>query len=164
MALSSGSIAFTGFNADGNDNIAFVALVDIAIGETIEEMRDRLSKELHILVVMISDAWGGLEQTALGDVRLLMHSGFNVTLLVRERSPMTCEAATAAFSSSPSSARGISSTLYPASTSVSRAAGWMFSRRVMRMRSRGNDVGAVMRRSSGVGGGGATTVAPRSPT
>ena len=35
MALSSGSIAFTGFNADGNDNIAFVALVDIAVGETI---------------------------------------------------------------------------------------------------------------------------------
>jgi hypothetical protein len=35
MALVSGNIAFVGFNADGNDNIAFVALVDIAIGETI---------------------------------------------------------------------------------------------------------------------------------
>lgn len=57
-------------------------------GETIEELRDKLSKELHVLVVMISDAWGGLEQTALGDVRLLMQNGFRVTLLVRERSPI----------------------------------------------------------------------------
>lgn len=58
------------------------------IGETIEELRDRLAKELHVLVVMISDAWGGLEQTALSDVRLLMQNGFRVTLLVRERSPI----------------------------------------------------------------------------
>jgi len=57
-------------------------------GETIEDLRDKLSKELHVLVVMISDAWGGLEQTALGDVRLLMQTGFNVTLLVRESSPI----------------------------------------------------------------------------
>ena len=35
MALASGNIAFVGFNADGNDNIAFVALVDISAGETI---------------------------------------------------------------------------------------------------------------------------------
>ncbi|QEL24949.1 hypothetical protein FQV39_21910 [Bosea sp. F3-2] len=35
MALSKGSIAFVGFNADGNDNIAFVALTDIPAGETI---------------------------------------------------------------------------------------------------------------------------------
>jgi predicted extracellular nuclease len=35
MALAAGNIAFVGFNADGNDNIAFVALVDISIGETI---------------------------------------------------------------------------------------------------------------------------------
>ncbi len=35
MALNAGDIAFVGFNGDGNDNIAFVALVDIAIGETI---------------------------------------------------------------------------------------------------------------------------------
>lgn len=56
--------------------------------ETIEEIRDRLSKELHVLVVMISDAWGGLEQTALGDVRLLMQQGFRVTLLVKQDSPI----------------------------------------------------------------------------
>lgn len=35
MALAAGNIAFVGFNADGNDNIAFVALVDISAGETI---------------------------------------------------------------------------------------------------------------------------------
>ena len=35
MALAAGNIAFVGFNADGNDNIAFVALVDISVGETI---------------------------------------------------------------------------------------------------------------------------------
>ncbi len=35
MALSAGNIAFVGFNADGNDNIAFVALVDINPGEVI---------------------------------------------------------------------------------------------------------------------------------
>lgn len=57
-------------------------------GETIEELRDKLSKELQVLVIMVSDAWGGLEQTALGDVRLLMQTGFHVTLLVRENSPI----------------------------------------------------------------------------
>ena len=56
--------------------------------ETFEELRDRLSRELHVLVVMISRAWGGLEQTALADVRLLMKSGLRVTLLVRENSPI----------------------------------------------------------------------------
>lgn len=35
MALSAGNIAFVGFNADGNDNIAFVALVDINPNEVI---------------------------------------------------------------------------------------------------------------------------------
>jgi len=35
VALAPGDIAFTGFNADGNDNIAFVALVDINAGTTI---------------------------------------------------------------------------------------------------------------------------------
>jgi len=35
MALSAGNIAFVGFNADGNDNIAFVALVNINPGEVI---------------------------------------------------------------------------------------------------------------------------------
>jgi D-inositol-3-phosphate glycosyltransferase len=60
--------------------------------ENIEEIRDRLSDELHVLVVMISDAWGGLEQTALRDVRLLLQTGFRVCLLVREGSPIdrTC--------------------------------------------------------------------------
>ncbi len=33
MAISRGGIAFVGYNADGNDNIAFVALQDIASGE-----------------------------------------------------------------------------------------------------------------------------------
>ncbi|MDX2211883.1 MAG: DUF3616 domain-containing protein [Oculatellaceae cyanobacterium bins.114] len=35
MPLNAGDIAFVGFNADGNDNIAFVALTDINIGEVI---------------------------------------------------------------------------------------------------------------------------------
>ncbi|MTJ14179.1 hypothetical protein FJR11_16645 [Anabaena sp. UHCC 0187] len=35
MALTAGNIAFVGFNADGNDNIAFVALVNINPGEVI---------------------------------------------------------------------------------------------------------------------------------
>ncbi|MFM7408626.1 MAG: beta strand repeat-containing protein [Cuspidothrix sp.] len=35
MALTAGNIAFVGFNADGNDDFAFVAIVDINIGETI---------------------------------------------------------------------------------------------------------------------------------
>ncbi|MBD2500053.1 choice-of-anchor I family protein [Anabaena azotica] len=35
MALTIGSIAFVGFNADGNDNIAFVALTDINPGEVL---------------------------------------------------------------------------------------------------------------------------------
>lgn len=56
--------------------------------DSIEEIRDRLVGELHILVVMISNAWGGLEQTALNDVRLLMKNGFKVSLLVREDSPI----------------------------------------------------------------------------
>ena len=35
MPLAAGSIAFVGYNADGNDNLAFVALEEIAAGETI---------------------------------------------------------------------------------------------------------------------------------
>ena len=35
MALGPGSIAFTGFNSDGNDNLAFVALEEIASGTVI---------------------------------------------------------------------------------------------------------------------------------
>ncbi|MDB9309593.1 choice-of-anchor I family protein [Aphanizomenon sp. CS-733/32] len=35
MALTTGNIAFVGYNADGNDNIAFVALVDINPNEVI---------------------------------------------------------------------------------------------------------------------------------
>ena len=35
MALGPGSIAFTGFNADGNDNLSFVVLEEIASGTTI---------------------------------------------------------------------------------------------------------------------------------
>lgn len=58
------------------------------IDETIEDLRNRLSAELHVLVVMISNAWGGLEQTALADVRLLMQNGLRVTLLVKENSPI----------------------------------------------------------------------------
>jgi len=58
------------------------------MNETFEEIRDRLSGELHVLVVMISSAWGGLEQTALADVRLLMQTGMRVSMLVREGSPI----------------------------------------------------------------------------
>ena len=35
MALTAGSIAFTGFNGDGNDNLSFVALADIPQGTVI---------------------------------------------------------------------------------------------------------------------------------
>jgi len=35
MSLSAGSIAFTGFNGDGNDNLSFVALTDIPQGTVI---------------------------------------------------------------------------------------------------------------------------------
>ncbi|MCU0571319.1 MAG: hypothetical protein MUF49_32725, partial [Oculatellaceae cyanobacterium Prado106] len=35
MPLSAGSIAFVGFNSDGNDDLAFVALVDIPVGEVV---------------------------------------------------------------------------------------------------------------------------------
>ena len=35
MALAAGNIAFVGFNADGNDNLSFVALVDINPNEVI---------------------------------------------------------------------------------------------------------------------------------
>ncbi|MEB3337699.1 MAG: choice-of-anchor I family protein [Leptolyngbyaceae bacterium] len=35
MPLAAGNIAFVGFNADGNDNLAFVALVDINAGDVI---------------------------------------------------------------------------------------------------------------------------------
>lgn len=56
--------------------------------ETIEELRDRLASELHVLIVMISNAWGGLEQTALNDARLLTQNGFRVTMLVKENSPV----------------------------------------------------------------------------
>ena len=56
--------------------------------DTIEELRDWLTEELHVLVIMISNAWGGLEQVALNDVRMLMQSGFKVTFLVQEGSPI----------------------------------------------------------------------------
>ncbi len=35
MALTAGSIAFTGYNGDGNDNLSFVALTDIPQGTVI---------------------------------------------------------------------------------------------------------------------------------
>jgi uncharacterized protein len=35
MALGPGSIAFVGFNGDGNDNLAFVVLEEIALGTEI---------------------------------------------------------------------------------------------------------------------------------
>lgn len=35
MALGPGSIAFVGFNADGSDNVAFVALEDLPPGTVI---------------------------------------------------------------------------------------------------------------------------------
>ena len=35
MALAPGSIAFIGFNADGNDSLAFVALATLPAGTTI---------------------------------------------------------------------------------------------------------------------------------
>ena len=56
--------------------------------DVFEELRDRLAEQLHILVIMISDAWGGLEMTALADTRMLVKQGFRVSFLVREGSPI----------------------------------------------------------------------------
>lgn len=55
---------------------------------TISEMIQRLSTEVSILVVVLSDAWGGLEQTALNDAKLLQASGLRVTLLAKKDSPI----------------------------------------------------------------------------
>jgi glycosyltransferase involved in cell wall biosynthesis len=58
------------------------------VAQSFEEIAERLRPELHVLVVLLSEAWGGLEQTALNDVRLLMQQGIRVTLLIRARSPI----------------------------------------------------------------------------
>lgn len=56
--------------------------------ETISELVDRLPTELTVMMVVISDAWGGLEQTALNDAKLLQASGIQVLLLARTDSPI----------------------------------------------------------------------------
>lgn len=56
--------------------------------ESIEEYRSRYGQELHILIVVISSAWGGLEQTALGDASQLTQQGFKVIMLVRKGTPV----------------------------------------------------------------------------
>ncbi|NUM87924.1 MAG: glycosyltransferase family 4 protein, partial [Bdellovibrionales bacterium] len=56
--------------------------------ETLEELRDHLSGHLHVLVVLLSDSWGGLEQTALADTRRLVKNGMKVSFLVRDGSPV----------------------------------------------------------------------------
>ncbi len=56
--------------------------------ESIEELRDRLTSELHVLMVMISNSWSGLEQTALADTSILVQNGLKVTVLIREGSPI----------------------------------------------------------------------------
>ncbi len=56
--------------------------------ETISNLIDRLPRELSVLMVVISDAWGGLEQTALNDAKLLQASGIDVLLLARSDSPV----------------------------------------------------------------------------
>lgn len=56
--------------------------------EHAEELRARLLPGLKILKVVISEAWGGLEQTAFADARALAREGFSVTLLVKQDSPI----------------------------------------------------------------------------
>lgn len=56
--------------------------------ETISDLIERLPPELSVLMVVISDAWGGLEQTALNDAKLLQASGINVLMLARPDSPI----------------------------------------------------------------------------
>lgn len=56
--------------------------------ETIEEYRTRYAGELRILIVLLSDAWGGLEQTALSDASLLTRQGFKTIAMVRKGTPI----------------------------------------------------------------------------
>ncbi len=56
--------------------------------ETLEELRDHLSAHVHVLVILLSESWGGLEQTALADTRRLVKNGLKVSFLVKEDSPI----------------------------------------------------------------------------
>ena len=56
--------------------------------ENIEELREHLARDLRILMVAVSDAWGGLERTAVNDARILAESGLRIVLLVKRDSPM----------------------------------------------------------------------------
>lgn len=58
----------------------------------LDQLCTRLRDRVRLLAVVISDAWGGLEQTALHDVNLLLQLGFPVTLLVKKDSPLHEEA------------------------------------------------------------------------
>ena len=51
-----------------------------------QEVQERLARDLNILIVIVSKAWGGLEQTALSDARLLTQQGFRVTMLISPNS------------------------------------------------------------------------------
>ena len=55
---------------------------------SLEELKGKLERDLHVLVVAVSGAWGGLEQTALADARELARHGLKVTLLVKEASTL----------------------------------------------------------------------------
>lgn len=56
--------------------------------QTHEELLERMQAELHVLVIVLSQSWGGLEQTALSDAIILSEAGTKVTLLVRADSPV----------------------------------------------------------------------------
>lgn len=52
------------------------------------ELQEKLRPDLRILVVAVSGAWGGLEQTALSDAKALVKLGFAVVMFVKEGSAL----------------------------------------------------------------------------
>lgn len=56
--------------------------------ENLEELRERLAPDLRILMIAVSDAWGGLEQTTFADARALVELGMQVVVLCRKGSPL----------------------------------------------------------------------------
>src|SRR3989344_8515203 len=49
-------------------------------------------KQLRLLIVVLSDAWGGLERTALADAELMSEAGVSLALLLRKGSPIDVHA------------------------------------------------------------------------
>ncbi len=98
MALSAGSIAFTSFSADGNDNLAFVALETIAAGTTIY-FTDRTWNGTAFTSAESVWSWTAGADVAAGTVVTLDNVGFG---------SMTTNVGTATFLDTTN--RGLSAT------------------------------------------------------